>query len=129
MRRHLLLLMVLGTLAPASLAQSSGIVPLEEPGRKIYVDAEASNPTSNPSQPPKRASVLMYWSRVEQRWKPVPPPTASAMRAARSAAAECDHYIAAAPPSPVMNAAEASPDNREMLQGRELPSTELDSII
>jgi soluble lytic murein transglycosylase-like protein len=132
MQRHLLLLMVLATLAPQAFAQGSGIVPLrDEQGRTIYVDAPVSHPVSNPSKPHKRASVLVYWSRVEHRWKPVPPPTPSAMKAARSAAAEVGQYVATVPSSPVMNTAEneASPDNREILRGRAMTSRELDGII
>ncbi len=124
--------MVLATVAPQAFAQSGGIVPLrDEQGRTIYVDAPVSHPASNPSQTPKRASVLVYWSRVEHRWKPVPPPTPSAMKAAQSAAAEVGEYVAAAPSSPVMNTAanEVTPDNREILRGRAMTSRELDSII
>jgi soluble lytic murein transglycosylase-like protein len=132
MHRHLLLLMVLATVTPRTFAQGSGIVPVrDEQGRIIYVDAPVSHPASNPSRSPRRASVLVYWSRVEHRWKPVPPPTPSAIKAARSAAAEVGQYVAAAAPSnPVMNAAEdAAPDNREILRGRAMTSRELDSII
>jgi soluble lytic murein transglycosylase-like protein len=137
MQRHLLLLMVLATVAQA-FAQGSGdsapssIVPLrDEEGRTVYVDAPVSHPASNPSHTPKRSSVLVYWSRAEQRWKPVPPPTPSAMKAARSAAAEVGEYVAAAPASPVMNTADGavSPDNREILRGRAMTSRELDSIV
>jgi soluble lytic murein transglycosylase-like protein len=133
MQRHLLFLMVLATLTPQAFAQSGGIVPLrDDQGRTVYVDAAVSHPASNPSQPHRRASVLVYWSRVEHRWKPVPPPTPSAMKAARSAAAEVGQYVAAAAPSsPVMNTAEneATPDNREILRGRDMTSRELDGII
>jgi soluble lytic murein transglycosylase-like protein len=132
MHRHLLCLMVLATLAPLAPGQSTGIVPSrDDEGRTIYVDAPVSHPASNSSQPAKRASVLVYWSRTEHRWKPVPPPTPSAMKAAQSAAAEVGQYVAAAPATPMMNAAasEASPDNREILRGRAMTSRELDNII
>ena len=128
MHRRLLFLMVLASLAPRAFAQ--GIVPsLDAEGRTVYVDAPVSHP--DPSKPAKRASVLVYWSRAENRWKPVPPPTPSAMKAARSAAAEVDQYVAAAPANPVMNTAEngVSPDNREILRGRAMTSRELDSLI
>ena len=130
MHRRLLFLMVLATVAPRAFAQ--GIIPLrDDDGRTIYVDTPVSHPASNPSQTPKRASVLVYWSRAEHRWKPVPPPTPSAMKAAKSAAAEVGEYVAAAPSNPVMNTAESgvSPDNREILRGRAMTSRELDSII
>lgn len=131
MQRHLLLLMVLASVAPQAFAQSSGIVPLRDEGRTVYVDAPVSHPASDPSKTLKRAPVLVYWSRVEHRWKPVSPYTPSAMKAARSAAAEVGQYVAAAPSSPVMNTAEneATPDNREILRGRAMTSHELDSII
>jgi soluble lytic murein transglycosylase-like protein len=132
MQRRLLLLMVLASVAPQAFAQSGGIVPFRnEQGRTIYVDAAVSHPASDPSKPLRRAPVLVYWSRVEHRWKPVNPPTPSAMKAARSAAAEVGEYLAAAPSSPVTNTAEseASPDNREILRGRAMTSRELDGII
>jgi len=131
MQRRLLYLMVLATATAQGFAQG-GIVSLrDEQGRTIYVDAPVSHPASDPSQSPKRASVLVYWSRVEHRWKPVPPPTPSAMKAAQSAAAEVGQYVAAAPSAPVANAieAETSPDNREILRGRAMTSRELDRII
>ena len=131
MHRRLLYLMVLAAVTAQAFAQG-GIVPSrDEQGRTIYVDAPVSHPASDPSKPVRRASVLVYWSRVEHRWKPVPPPTPSAMKAAQSAAAEVGEYVAAAPSSPVMNTAgnSVSPDNREILRGRAMTSRELDSII
>jgi soluble lytic murein transglycosylase-like protein len=35
----------------------------------------------------------MYWSSKDNRWKPVPAPSAPSMRAARSAAAEVNQYL------------------------------------
>jgi len=124
--------MVLAIAAPQACAQGSAITPLtDEQGRTIYVDAPVSHPASDPSRPLKRGSGLVYWSRAEHRWKPVPPPTPSAMKAAQSAAAEVDQYVAAVPSNPVMNTAEGetSPDNREILRGRAMNSGELDRII
>lgn len=131
MHRHLLLLMVVALAAPSAFAQN-GITPLrDEQGRTIYVDASVSHPASDSSKSLNRGSGLVYWSRVEHRWKPVPPPTPSAMKAARSAAAEVDQYVATAPANPVMNTneGETTPDNREILRGRAMTSGELDSII
>jgi soluble lytic murein transglycosylase-like protein len=42
---------------------------------------------------------LMYWSNTEHRYKPVPHATPMAMKAAKSAAAEVDGYVALNPPS------------------------------
>jgi soluble lytic murein transglycosylase-like protein len=66
----------------------------DEHGRKIYVnDSVAATPSSRTqeSEAPRRA--LRYWSSKENRWKPVPPPNAAVMRAAKSAAAEVDEYM------------------------------------
>jgi soluble lytic murein transglycosylase-like protein len=66
----------------------------DEHGRKVYVnDSVAASPShqTQPSDPPRRS--LKYWSSKENRWKPVPPPNAAVMRAAKSAAAEVDQYL------------------------------------
>jgi soluble lytic murein transglycosylase-like protein len=66
----------------------------DEGGRKIYVNdpVPASQARHAQESEPARRS-LMYWSSKENRWKPVPPPNAAAMRAARSAAAEVSEYL------------------------------------
>ena len=70
------------------------ITATDEHGRKVYVnDPVPASQTrhSQESEPPRRR--LMYWSSKENRWKPVPGPSAAAMRAARSAAAEVNEYL------------------------------------
>ncbi len=68
------------------------ITTTEEKGRKIYVNESAPAPRhAQPAAPPRRS--LTYWSAKEGRWKPVPQPSAAAMRAARSAAAEVSQYL------------------------------------
>jgi soluble lytic murein transglycosylase-like protein len=66
----------------------------EEHGRKIYVNDGATTAPAHhaeTSESPRR--TLMYWSSKDNRWKPVPPPNAAAMRAARSAAAEVNEFL------------------------------------
>jgi soluble lytic murein transglycosylase-like protein len=66
----------------------------DEHGRKIYVnDSVVAAPShrAQESEAPRRS--LKYWSSKENRWKPVPPPNAAVMRAAKSAAAEVDQYL------------------------------------
>jgi soluble lytic murein transglycosylase-like protein len=65
----------------------------DEHGRKIYVNeaVPAAAHHAQASETPRRR--LMYWSSKENRWKPVPPPNAASMRAARSAAAEVNQYL------------------------------------
>ena len=70
------------------------ITATDEHGRKVYVnDPVPASQTHHvqESEPPRRR--LMYWSSKENRWKPVPGPSAAAMRAARSAAAEVNEYL------------------------------------
>src|SRR5208282_2710469 len=73
---------------------SAPITTTDDHGRKIYVnDSVAKTPShrAQESESPRRA--LMYWSSKENRWKPVPPPNAASMRAARSAADEVTRYL------------------------------------
>jgi len=70
------------------------ITTTEENGHKVYVNE------SMPANRARRAQTadvplrsLKYWSAKEHRWKPVPPPNAASMRAARSAAAEVTQYF------------------------------------
>lgn len=73
---------------------STKISATDEHGRKIYVNdsVEAVPPQrTQESEVPRR--TLKYWSSKENRWKPVPPPNAAVMRAAKSAAAEVDEYL------------------------------------
>jgi soluble lytic murein transglycosylase-like protein len=73
---------------------SAPITATDDHGRKIYVnDSVAKAPArhAQESEAPRRA--LMYWSSKENRWKPVPPPNAASMRAARSAAEEVTRYL------------------------------------
>jgi soluble lytic murein transglycosylase-like protein len=109
MRKHLQIALMASTIAATSLSlflvpqlraedggdgPSQKITATDEHGRKIYVnDMVASSAThhTQSSETPRRS--LMYWSSKDSRWKPVPPPNAAAMRAARSAAAEVNEYL------------------------------------
>ncbi|HXO32191.1 MAG TPA: lytic transglycosylase domain-containing protein [Candidatus Acidoferrales bacterium] len=106
MRKRLQIALMASTVAATSLSltaqlraadgdgPSQKITATDEHGRKIYVnDSTATSPArhTQQAQPPRR--TLMYWSSKDNRWKPVPPPNAAAMRAARSAAAEVNQYV------------------------------------
>ncbi len=118
----IVVLMAGAFLTPAP-AQISAV---EENGRKIYVDA-APLPVSKAK--PRRSSVLVYWSRQQRRWVAVPPPTPSAMRAARYAAADVRRYLSSVPAAEAQLQGDASPDNREIIGRRAITSAELDKII
>jgi hypothetical protein len=75
-------------------APAEKIMASDDHGRTIYVNESipvASARHTQEVETPRRR--LMYWSSKENRWKPVPPPNAAAMQAARSAAAEVSQYI------------------------------------
>src|SRR5271154_3405082 len=69
---------------------------IDESGRKIYVNDEASGDgTAAASRLEASApgrSPLAYWSVTEHRFKPVPT-SGAVMRAARSAASEVNTYL------------------------------------
>ena len=101
------------------------IVPVQDHGRTVYMDQTTVAP-----QATSRASVLVYWSRTEKRWKPVPAPSRTAMRNARIAAADVRRFLGAAPDreQPIAEQ-DISPDNRELIGTRAISSEELDKII
>ena len=66
----------------------------DDNGRKVYVNESFPAVTSKRSQSPVQRSSLAFWSTTEHRWKPVP---SANIRAARSAAAEVNHYLGEQP--------------------------------
>jgi soluble lytic murein transglycosylase-like protein len=79
---------------PSSGIPAAPITATDDHGRTIYVNdtvEKASSHRAQESEAPRR--TLKYWSSKENRWKPVPPPNAAAMQAARSAAAEVNEYL------------------------------------
>jgi soluble lytic murein transglycosylase-like protein len=136
-RNHLLLPLIAfaAYLAPVPLCafQDSGIVASKEGGRTIYVD-DSTPPKTTPSKSRARGSgPLVYWSRTERRWKPVPAYTPSAQRHARSAAADVQRYIASRPRSQPAarsnDAASVNPGYRGIARGRAVTSSEVDAAI
>jgi len=63
-------------------------------GRKVYVNESFPAVTSKRVEAPTRRNSLAFWSATEHRWKPVP---SANIRAARSAAAEVNHYLGEQP--------------------------------
>ncbi|HUS20062.1 MAG TPA: lytic transglycosylase domain-containing protein [Terriglobales bacterium] len=113
----------------SSLFAGDGIVAKNENGRVIFVNNEVSTPALSATQPAPRK--LVYWSRLEGRWKAVPPPSRTAMRNARSAVQEINAMVArlesADPASkPTDNAA---PDTRALTSGKRISQAEVDAAI
>ncbi len=104
MRKRLQIALMASTIAATSLfsppvcpaesgdGPSGKITASEDHGRTIYVNDSVEKPVPRRAEAtPRRA--LMYWSSRENRWKPVPPPNAAVMKAARSAAEEVNKYF------------------------------------
>jgi soluble lytic murein transglycosylase-like protein len=66
----------------------------DDSGRKVYVNESFPAVSSKRTQPPAQRSSLAFWSTTEHRWKVVP---SANIRAARSAAAEVNHYLGEQP--------------------------------
>jgi soluble lytic murein transglycosylase-like protein len=62
----------------------------DDNGRKVYVNESFPVVTNKRTETPVRRNSLAFWSASEHRWKPVP---SANIRAARSAAAEVNHYL------------------------------------
>ena len=82
-----------GNSSSQSQTTATQITTTDDHGRKIYVnDYVPPKPVRHAEEATSQRN-LMYWSSKENRWKPVPPPNAAAMQAARSAAAEVNQYL------------------------------------
>lgn len=117
--------------AVSGLAQSApGIVAVQEHGHKVYVNAEPTAKSAGKAAPaPGHHSVLVYWSNTERRWKPVPPVSPWAMRAARSAASEVSDYIAAHPRTAGPSEAASNPNYVSVSRGFVVTPAEIDAAI
>jgi soluble lytic murein transglycosylase-like protein len=102
-----------------------GITAIQVNGRTIYVNNEAAGAAAHSTQ----RRVLVYWSRAERRWKPVPRPTPSVMRAARSAAREVSSYVAARPRTEAESAAASDPNYAALAHGYAVSAAEIDRAI
>jgi soluble lytic murein transglycosylase-like protein len=118
-------LLLVAAVPPVS---AGDIVPVTQDGRVIYVNKE------EPPKPPERV-VLLYWSNVEKRWKRVPRKlqTASALRAARSAAAEVSSFVAktpaADPPDGSRPPSQPDPNYAAIMRGHSVTAAEIDKVI
>ncbi len=110
---------------------SYGIVPVQQNGRTVYVNAEDDSPrpkAKNHSTSTRR-SYLVYWSSKEGRWKPVPAPRASALRAARSAAAEVTSYVESQPKAGDATQSDTNPNYRDLARGYAVSAADIDAAI
>jgi hypothetical protein len=122
----LALVTFLPALTWASDDSSNGIVAVkDEHGRTVFVNA----PPKVNARSSRRSSYLVYWSRKEQRWKPVPPPSPASMQAARTAAAEVASYIESQPAVNKQASSVHDPNYRNLARGRAVTNTAIDQVI
>lgn len=113
--------------ATSVLAQQ--VTPVTEHGRVVFRNDEtAAKVAPAPRQAP--ASKYIYWSSTEQRWKPVPVPSQTALKAARSAAAEVGSFVAAQPAmTAARGATRVNPNYQRLAGGHIVTSEAIDQAI
>ncbi len=111
-------------------ATAGGITAVEENGHRVWVN-DYSPHKAEPVMDllPAQRSVLVYWSNTEHRWKPVPTPTRSAMRAARNAASEVRGYVTAQPRTVESSTATANPNYAHLARGYKVSAADIDMAI
>jgi len=93
------------------------ITSTDDNGRKVYVNESFAMATRRSEAPAQRNS-LAFWSTTEHRWKPVP---SANIRAARSAAAEVNHYLGEQP-------GESAP-TESYIRGKSVSPQDIDAAI
>ncbi len=92
----------------------------DDNGRKVYVNESFPMVTTKRSEPSVRRTSLAFWSATEHRWKPVP---SANIRAARSAAAEVNHYLGEQPSQ------DSTTPLTNFVRGRAFSPQEIDAAI
>src|SRR5882757_10453 len=72
----------------------------DENGHVVWVNNEEPpkpQSTSIASESKPKPVTLVYWSRTERRWKPVPPPSPSMMKQAQQAARVVSAFVSTSP--------------------------------
>lgn len=134
MKKHLLTFLT-GALAMVMSSQGRAqnmVAVQDESGRTVWVNSELKPQSPVPvSSKPARYSTLVYWSRSEHKWKPVPSPSPAMMKAARRAAQEVSSFVAAAPAraASVKEYEPVSPDTADLVRGRQITSESVDNAI
>ena len=113
--------------ATSLLAQQ--VTPVVEHGRVVFRNDEAAVKAA-PAPRPVAESKYVYWSTTEKCWKPVPVPSQTALKAARSAAAEVSSFVAAQPSMvAARGAARVSPNYQRFVGAHDVSSEAIDRAI
>ena len=106
----------------------------DDNGRAVWVNNDGP-PTPTSGSPAAKAKPsyrkLVYWSRAESRWKAVPTPSVSTMKAAKQAAREVTTFVAAAPvlPSTRTSSGSFSPETQDLVKGKQISSEAVENAI
>src|SRR5262245_17025754 len=95
MRTFYLGLCTIVLLSFSSRSAGQAIVSVEENGRRVWTNEGTSEQAQ--ATAPARPTRIVYWSRTEHRWKPVPVANSAEMRSAQSVIAEVRQSLAARP--------------------------------
>jgi Transglycosylase SLT domain len=138
MKKHLLTpltMAIVAAVCPQSRAQNMVAIQ-DESGRTVWVNNDGSKPSQTPQKSSKPGfgggyRNLEYWSQTERRWKPVPPPSPSMMRAARKAADEVTNVVEAAPlrNASYKRSSSGAPDTANLVRGRAITSEAVNDAI
>jgi soluble lytic murein transglycosylase-like protein len=134
MKKHLLtfLISALAMVMSLHVSAQNMVAVHDDSGKTVWVNSDLKPQPPAPATTSKaRYSTLVYWSRSEHRWKPVPPPSPAMMKAARNAAREVTNLVAAAPlrAASVKVSEPVSPDTADLVRGRQITSASVDSAI
>ncbi len=70
----------------------------DDTGHVVWINSEEPpKPQTSSTTSETKRPALVYWSRTEHRWVPVPPPTPSMMKQAQQAAKEVSAIVATSP--------------------------------
>jgi soluble lytic murein transglycosylase-like protein len=128
-KRRTLLPLLAASVLLSFTASAQTITTVVEHGRRVFRNDESTVP-AKAVQVQAPQSRYVYWSVTENRWKPVPAPSASALRAARSAAAEVNQFVAVQPPqSGRVGTSAMNPNYRNLAGGRVISTEAIDSAI
>jgi soluble lytic murein transglycosylase-like protein len=94
------------------------ITSTDDNGRKVYVNESFTVAATRHLETAAQRNSLAFWSTTEHRWKPVP---SANIRAARSAAAEVNHYLGEQP-------GEATPPEG-FVRGKSFSPQDIDAAI
>jgi hypothetical protein len=103
----------------------------DENGHVVWVNNEEPPKPATTTESKSKATILVYWSRTEKRWKPVPPPSPSMMKQAQQAAHEVSAFVSTAPARSrkAVNPEPISPDTAGLTRGHQISAEAVDDAV